>query len=138
MIFFFGLRLDKHFLLLREYPKMSRKFFDWNDTILNPKRLPKYQPFTSKEIHFLNFNTINEALDRLIYLAKQVKYFVIEMKYDYQYGYDKEYPALIQILFDYNMTLQVILIDAKYLKMCRDEDKYDNDWQYDHWCYIGK
>lgn len=109
---------------------MSRKFLDWTDIIHNTRQLPKYQPFTSKQIHFVNFTTTNEALDELIYFAKQVNYFVIETKYDYKLGYDNESPALIQILFDYNMTFHVILVDAQYLIKYRDEDEYYSDWQY--------
>ena len=109
---------------------MPHKFIDWKELIAKPNKLPKYQPMTPKEIHFVNFTTTNEVLNRLINLTKQVNEFIIQTKYDYKDGYSYTDPALIQILFNYNMTLQIILVDARYLNKFLDEDEYHYDWDY--------
>ena len=73
--------------------------------------LPKFAPMTPEKVYYINHTTESNTMCKLINLANKKEEFIIQTKY---YHVNK-YPAIIQILFVYQMKLLFILIETIYL-----------------------
>ena len=69
----------------------------------NLTHLPKFAPMTPKNVYYINHTTRSDTMLKLIDLASKKQEFIIQTKC---YHVNK-YPAIIQILFTYELKLYI-------------------------------